>query len=240
MEPIPVPSFLPEALEPKPEAGRWWQRLGDTVAPARLSYAIAALFLIITVGLAFWVTSLHRENAVATVRLEEERARLEQATAAADDLEAKKSELEERIRRYERQTAPDQKEKQIAELQRTVDELARSHANVPIVNLEPQGSMRGQTQTTASTIDLPTGVNAYLVVLNVNGEQKHVRYTLEIEDQKGAVVRREPGLRKTPNDTFTLVLTRGLLPPGEYHFRLYGTNGIKQLIEDYTVVIRFR
>jgi hypothetical protein len=239
-EPVAIPSFRPEVLAQHSRPRGWRARFGDLLVPARLAYAMAALFLILSVAIVFWAVSLQKERRTVAALLAEERAGREQAIAAAGDLESSKRELEERIRRYEQDGASRGKEEQISELRRTVNELSRSHANAPIINLEPQGSLRGQAQTSAKTIDLPPGINAYVLVLNVTGEQKHQRYALEIEDQKGAIVRREPGLQKSPYDTFTLVMTRGLLRPGEYHFRLYGTNGRRELVEDYTVLIRFR
>jgi hypothetical protein len=206
---------------------------------------MAATFLVISVLLGVWLVSVRRGHQSEVARLNNELAQKDEAMASSSqELEETQRTLQETIRRHQQEGSPDrgkQYEEEIAALRSSIDELSRPQINAPIVSLEPQGSIRGQVENGARTIDLPAGANSYMLVLNVTGEQSHSGYQLDIEDLSGKVVRRIDGLHKTEHNTFTVGLSRQLLPAGSYRFRLYGIDAHKRkLVEDYAVRIRFK
>lgn len=206
---------------------------------------MAAVFLVISVGLVIWLASVQRGHQSEVARLSDELARKDEARAASSqELEQTQRTLQETIRRHEQERTPDgakKHEDEISALRSSIDELSRPQINAPIVNLEPQGFIRGQSQSGARIIDLPAGANSYMLVLNVTGEQSYAGYELDIEDLSGKAVKRIGGLHKSEHNTFTLGLSRQLLPAGSYQFRLYGIGaGKRTLVEDYSERIRYK
>jgi hypothetical protein len=231
-------------VEEKTEAGverpSWWRRFTVDLFYARLPYEAAAMLLIVSVAFSIWLVYLRREDHIIRARLEQEIAeRDRQLASASDSLEEARRQLEEAIRLREKASQPSG-QTEIAELRRAVEELSRPQLNIPIVNLEPQASLRGQTSEKAALIEVPSSANVFTLVLNVAGQQNHSGYALEIADQSGKIIWQGRGLRKSPYNTFTLALARRLLPAGQYRIRIYGLGaGQKQLVEDYSVQIQY-
>ena len=105
---------------------RWWQWLAAILTPTRLSTAMAAGLLIISLSLVAWMASRKQQSQRLAERLNEQLAEREQAIAAAtESLEEARQQLEETARRNQ------QYESQIAELRQNVDELSRNNDESP-------------------------------------------------------------------------------------------------------------
>lgn len=246
----------------------WGQRLGGLFFSSRVPYAVAALLLVLSFALIAALIFQRRENqrllaqlndrpaerpagtvAPSPETLEEMRRQLEEATrrtereeaarAAAQEEVARRSSQENMRERPSRPTGRDGTE--IAELRRTVKSLSQPQVNVPIIDVDPQGSSRAQSQDAPATIEVPSGANLFTLILNVAGEAWHSSYALEISNQRGATVWRGRGLHKSPYNTFTVALPRRSFPTGRYRIKLYGLrDGQRQLVEDYAVRVQYR
>jgi hypothetical protein len=236
----------------------WWRQPGLAFQP--MPYAIAALLLILTLALGIAVLTLRRNTQQLTAQLNEQMTRKDETIAATNEsLAETRRQLEEANRRAEQEAAARRAEQEAATrsssapapssrraepdssrmtvLRQTVNNLSEPQLNVPIVNLDPQGDTRGGQQTAAS-IELQKGANLFTLVLNVTGEAAHENYALEILDQRGKRIWHGKGLRRSPYNTYTVVLSRRLLPAGQYRLKLYGlTRNDRELIEDYAVKI---
>ena len=215
-------------------------------APGRVSfaYAAAACLLVVSLALVMWSFSVRSQNRKMAERLDEEIAKQDQQMAASNEaLEQTRRQLEEANRRAEPQDSSErlkQYESEIAELRRDVDELSRPQLNTPIIDLEPQGATRGESTANVKLIELPASANLFTLVLNVSGQPKASSYAAEITDQNRRVIWRGQGLRKSAYNTFTLSLSRRLLPAGRYHLTIYTLGAQKEQVEDYAVHIQYK
>jgi hypothetical protein len=211
----PVTVSSPRPLTPSPQ---WWQ--------ARWPYALAASFFIVGLSLGGWLISVRRQLA------EQKQA----VDAAQKSLEDTRRQLEDIVRRS------GQNDAQIAELRQTIGQLSQPQLNIPIEDIDPRRvSSRQGHAGAARTIDVPSGVNFFTLILNLVEPPTYARYAIEILDQRGTVAWQGRGLQKTPYNTFTLALSRPLFPAGHYRINLYGLRGSrKELVEEYAVRIRYR
>jgi hypothetical protein len=201
-------------------------RLESVFALPRVAYAIAAVLLILSAALGIALRSLREDNRLLAGLNEQLRERDRAGTPSS----------KERIRQVEQHAT------QIAELQQRINELSQPQMNLPIRDLDPQGSTRGQSRRADAVIELPSSASLFALILNVGGEVAHSSYALEIMDGRGKTVWSGGGLQKSPYNTFTVALSRRLLPAGRYRIKLYGTmpEGRKQLVEDYAVRIVYQ
>jgi len=222
---------------------QWWRRFGMDLYFAPSVYAMAALLLVVSIGLGSWALMLRQQNQREIARLEKEAAERERTMAdTTESLEETRRQLDETRRQYEQDKSSQKDgngETEIAELRRAVEELSRPQLNAPIVNLEPQASVRGAA-TNAPVVEVPSGANIFTVVLNLSGQQAFSSYALDISDQGGKVIWQGRGLRKSEYNTFTVALARRLLPAGQYHLKLYGSGGgERKLVEEFAVRIHY-
>jgi hypothetical protein len=217
-----------------------WRRRG-AIGFRVIPYAMAASFLIMCVLLGLWAMSLRRENVRVNMQAERERIERESELAAANQtLDETRRKLEEAIGKPAGD-AGGTKPNEIAELRQKIEELSRPQLNTSITDLETRGSVRGSATDTVKTIEVAPGTNFFTVILNVSGQPSFKNYLLDIQDRGGKMIWSGRGLRKSPYNTFTVTLTRGLLPAGSYHLKLYGASGNqKELIEDYAVRIEYK
>jgi len=219
LAPAPVPLRV-VASEPKPG---WSERLRGWFSLPALGYAMAVPLLLVSLALIGWIASLRRENAQLA-----EAARHNAQQASQNQLSA-----DEAARRAQ------QSETQIADLRKNIEELSQPQINVPITDLMPRESSRGQGNDEVQRIDLPAGTNLFTVILNVTGQPNFADYALEVLDAQGQVVYQGRGLRKSAENTFTVALHQRLLPAGQYQFKLYGLNkGQRTLVQNYRVQLR--
>jgi hypothetical protein len=218
--------------------GDWWSRFGAAFSTAGAAYAMATALLVVTLAVIVWMVTQRREGQQVIARLDQEVAQRDQTlTATKESLDETRRQLEEANRRGSSSEQAQKYEGQIAELQRNLDELSRPQMNAPIIDLEPQGSTRGASLA-AKTIEVPSSANLFTLVLNVAGEQNYSSFALEIAERSGKVIWRGAGLRKSQFNTFTVTLSRRLLPTGSYHIKLYGVGGNQtKMVEDYAVQI---
>jgi anti-sigma factor RsiW len=199
----------------------WRQRMNLAFSSTRVAYALAASLLVISLGLGLWTISLRRENQQLAASLRERRGAEERVIKSLDQ-------------------ASRQHESDIAELRRNIDELSQPQLNVPIADLYPRGFARNQGQA-AATIDVPARVNLFTLVLNTAHDQTFPTYSLEIVDERSALVWQGRGLQKSALNNFTVSLARRLFPTGQYLVKLYGWRGErKRLVEEYAVRIRYQ
>jgi hypothetical protein len=221
----------------------WWPWLRMVFSPVQAPYALAVSLLIVSLVLGAWIVSLYRENQRIAARLNEQLAEAnERLAAATGSLEKARQQLDEspgRSEQYETQIA--ELRQNISELSQTVDELSQPQINVPITDLDPQDSARGERSGRVTTIQVPEGANIFTLILNIASEQKHASYGLEIVDERGKIVWRGQGLQKSQSDNFTIALARRLLPAGRYRIKLYGLRGgQRELVEDYAVRVQYQ
>jgi len=210
----------------------WRQSLSVLFRPGYFPAAVVAALLIVSIMLGFWIASLLRENARLIASLNGQRVTRDQT---AEALAEARRRLEDTSRRAE------QDKQQTAELRRTLDELLRPQFNVPIIDLDPRDSTRGQPAPSVPVIEVPAGAHFFTLILHVPGQPSHESYELEVADQRGAPVWRGPGIQKSPYDTFTVALPRRLIPAGQYRIRLYGISaGRQDRVADYRVRVQYR
>ncbi len=246
----------------------WGQRLAELFSSFRVPYAVAALLLALSFALVAALVFQRRENqrliaqlnerpverpdgtvAPSPETIEEMRRQLEEATRRAQREEAARVAAQEELARrrtqeniQERPSQPAATDKtQIDELRRTVNSLSQPQINVPIIDVDPQGSTRAQSPGALTTIEVPSGANLFTLILNVTGQPSHPAYALEISNDRGVTVWRGRGLQKSPYNNFTVALPRRSFPAGQYRIKLYGlNNGGRQLVEDYAVRVQYR
>ncbi len=124
----------------------------------------------------------------------------------------------------------------VAQLRRTLSELAQPQINVPIRDLYPDTTTRSGSPRLAT--EVPAVARSFTLVLNLPEPQEFPAYQVEIFDSAGTAVWTGRGLEMSPYGTFTLGLTHDFLPAGEHRVLLYGLDGDRRvLIQPYTVEI---
>jgi hypothetical protein len=226
----------------KARAGRKRSIVASPLAP-RLAYIAATFLLAVSLALAIWSLSMRSQNQKLAARLNEEIAKGEQKIPTTEQQnqtdrspnetsqQAVAPETSERLKRYETE---------IAELRRNVDELSRPQLNTPIIDLEPQGATRGESSARFKLIEVPSTAHLFTVVLNVSGQPKASSYAVEITDLNGQVIWKGQGLHKSADNTFTLSVSRRMLPAGRYHFVLYTLGAQRERVEDYAVEVQYK
>jgi hypothetical protein len=217
---LELKSFAPA---PAPELGTvrkpsWLERLGLRFQLPIPAYGVALVLLIIPLALVGWVSMLRQENA----RLAEISAQNQSSVDAAR-------------RRAE------QAESQIASLEKNLNELSRPQFNIPITDLVPMDASRGPGNESIQKIELPAGTNFFTVILNVTGKPSFADYAFQVVDAQGQTIQEGRGLRKSAENTFTVALSRRLMPAGSYEFRLQGvTQDGSTLVQAYKVQLRYQ
>ncbi len=214
----------------------WRRAPAPLFASIRLAYSVAALLLIVVLALGTWVVSLRQQNQRLTALLNQQPADATQSSAAAKRaLEETRRKLEETLRRS------GQIEGQMAELRRSTEELSRPQLNIPIADLEPQASLRGERKGLLKTIEVPSSSAFFTLVLKVKGQQSYSGYGLEILDQHGKKIWEGSELQKSSYNTFTVALPHPLFPGGQYQIKLYGlAKSQKVPVEDYAIRIEYK
>jgi hypothetical protein len=122
-------------------------------------------------------------------------------------------------------------------LERGLADLSQPQVNAPVVDLLPASPLRGEPGERA-VVELAPASRFFALILSPKGAPDDAGYRVEIRDAGGRSVWSEDGLEKNPHGSFTLILPRGFLRPGEYRLRLYGLEaGREQLIEEFPLRI---
>jgi hypothetical protein len=116
-------------------------------------------------------------------------------------------------------------------------DLSHPQINAPVVDLLPASALRGGPERRA-VVELAPASRFFALILSPKGSPDFAGYRVEILDAGGRAVWSEGGLEKNIHGSFTLILARRFLPPGEYRLRLYGLEGgAGKLIEEFQVRI---
>jgi hypothetical protein len=203
----------------------WLERLGLRFQFPVPAYGTVLVLLIIPVALAAWVVMLHQEN-----------LRLAEMLKGNSQLAVQNQSSADAVRRR-----AEQAESQIAALEKNLDELSRPQFNVPITDLVPMDSSRGPGNESIQKIELPAGTNFFTLILNVTGKPSFAVYAFQVIDAQGQTIQEGRGLRKSAENTFTVALSRRLMPAGSYEFRLQGvTQDGRTLVQTYKVQLRYQ
>ncbi|HEX5718776.1 MAG TPA: zf-HC2 domain-containing protein [Thermoanaerobaculia bacterium] len=123
------------------------------------------------------------------------------------------------------------------QLERSVEDLSRPQVNAPVVDLFPASELRGG-EGEAAVVELAPASRFFTLILSPKGSSDYAGYRLEILDSGGRAVWSAEGLEKDRHGSFTLILARSFLAPGDYRLRLYGLEGdAGTLIEELRVRI---
>jgi hypothetical protein len=133
----------------------------------------------------------------------------------------------------------EQRQQEIIELRRSLEDLSRPQVNTPIIDLDLQNT-RSAADRAVKTVTAPKGGTLFTVILHADDGPSYSEYALEILDARGRQIRRVRGLRRSPEDTFIVSLSRRLLPAGRYRLRLYGLYaGGSKAAGDYLIRVRY-
>ncbi|MBI4469452.1 MAG: zf-HC2 domain-containing protein [Acidobacteria bacterium] len=205
------------------------------LSSAAVPYALAASLAILSITLGIWTASLWSDKRQLARQLgETSTAREQQVLAGEASLQEAKRQLEEASHRFR------QSETEIASLRQRVDELSQPQGNVVVAELTPRGFERGDEGHT--NIEVPAVSKVITLILPLRGSTSFKDHEVEILDERGQLIWRGQGLRKSPDllDNFSIVLPRQKLPAGRYRIRLFGRDARRrQPLEDYFVRIRY-
>ena len=209
--------------------------------PLYLPYAIAASLLVLSLLLGALLISQSRENQ----RLVAE-ANNRQSIYSAETTESRRL-LEESTRRAEqesaaRRVAEEELAKRDAAAKSTIlpKRSVAPEANVPIIDLNPQDTGRGNQNPKAATVQLSPDTDLFTLILNLSGEDSSRNYSLEVTDRNNTTIWIARDLRKSPYNNFTVALRRRSFPAGEYRLKIYGLrDGRRQLIEEYAIRLTY-
>ena len=226
----------------------FWQRLTGLLSPAALPYAMAAAMLIVSLTLALWVASLHKQSQQLAAQLNEQLSEQKQmndklekdASTTAQALEDTKTELQEaRKQLAETEQRSADSEKLLAESRNRTTDFSKPQINVPIVDIAPESAVRGGGKE--NLVRVPKTAHLFTVILNLVGQSSYPIYAIEIFDARDKLVWSGQGLRKSPENTFTLALPDNLFPAAQYRIKLYGLQGKqKDLVQDYTMRVQYQ
>ncbi|HYE75218.1 MAG TPA: hypothetical protein VEF04_17885 [Blastocatellia bacterium] len=228
------------------ESSGWMDWLRSKFAIPSLALAAAAL-LLATSFLAYRLILIQNDNEklVAATRTYEEQAKGAQSSIGNVQQELLRTQQQLEAERQRAQQA----ESEMAKLRQEAENRSSQNAstitqpefNVHIVDLVPRDSDRGKGASEQQRIQIPRTSNVVTMILNVTGQPNFADYKLEVLNQQGKVVYQGRGLKKSPENTFTIALLSRSLPAGQYQFKLYGlSQGEQTLAQDYAVQIRYQ
>ena len=135
----------------------------------------------------------------------------------------------------------DEATRRASDLGRSVDELSRPQVNVPIIDLDTVGPLRGGAPSKAKLVEVPAGATRFDLVLYVSDPTNYERYDIEIRDGHDTLIWRGEELRRSSFDTFTVGLPARMFPAGHYRLHLDGRTGKEsRTVQHYDIQIRYR
>lgn len=234
---LPLKAETPSAINSHISSiSRAWRRLRF---PFLLPYAVAASLLIATFALAFWVSSLRRENQRLALDAQENTRRIASLDAQLSEREGaelnaarQRDEARRTLETQEQETTPRAPgyEDEIAALRRPsparipsiTSAPDTSSINLPPFELYPEETLRGASTTATTGIKLPRDATRVSFTLNTLSRAAFDSYRLAIVNRDGETIWSRGGLRKNLDGNFTFIVPRRLLPAGGYSFQLYG------------------
>jgi hypothetical protein len=207
-----------------------------------LALATAASFIAVA-GLGVRVAYLQRENESLAGRLADVRgsASASPAPAVRPSNEVVSENLAETRRQLEAErTRATSLEAEVAAARAAGGPVGEPQINVPVIDLEPLGSLRSESGQSRS-IELPANVTLVTLILTASNPEPEVEYALEIRDGADRVTWQGSGLRRSPLRTFSVALPAKLLPAGDARLRLYALRDRqRQLVDQYSVRIVYK
>lgn len=205
-------------LRERTQASRSWN-----IRPfARAALAAAALLLLLIGG--GWSLSLLRENRDLSSELA--RSRQPRPVPVMTDGSEIRELREESARQRER----------IARLEQAASRPDMPSVNVPVIDLDPSGVLRGESRGEREIV-FPSGATVATLILNTRVSARYDNYGVTMSDRAGKVLWTSAGLIRSPDDTFTISIPK--LPDGRYTLSLAGVRGSKQIrMENYVIRIR--
>jgi hypothetical protein len=124
----------------------------------------------------------------------------------------------------------------VGQLERGIAELSSPQLNAPVVDLFPASALRGGDG--GGVVELGPSSRSFALILSPKGSSDFAGYRTQIIGPAGNVVWSGGGLERNRDGSFTLILSRRFLGPGEYRLRLFGVHGeTRQLIEEFRMRI---
>ncbi len=128
----------------------------------------------------------------------------------------------------------DEAERSLAAARERLSRAASPIANVPVLDLAPEGSLRGGEPSPELTA--PAAETPVVLLLAARAHAPADRYALTLRGPDGQLRWRLEGLRPSPYDTFTVVLPAGGLAPGGYRLELLAARGAEErVLERYAL-----
>jgi hypothetical protein len=219
-----LPTYAPHRSGSRWPALSGLERLGLSAAQSLMLGAAALILIAATAALLTISITLRRENARLVAQRQDVQS---QQPSAPPPPEVTPRDAQD-VAKLEAQAA------EIVSLQARLDEALAPALNVPIVDLEPPDTVRGEKTRPAAQV--PTTSRLVTFVLTTSTDPRSTDHEIELVGPSGAVVWRAAGLRPGQERTFTVTIPLSLLGNGMSHLRLYrGSNTSRTLVEDYPV-----
>ena|GEM_PF-1040666 len=225
-----------------------WQRIAAFFSlrpPFARATHLVMLFILLALG--FWIVMNRHENSIRMAQLQEQiAAREQELDSVQKELEEMRRNLPETTRgivQGRSETAVKPYEQEIARLNRTIADLSNPQLDIPIVDLDPGGSVRGGggPKDAGTLIETPRTANLITLILNFTSRQQYSGFEVEIFDQSGKQIWRGHIAPRSQANSLNLTVARRLLPGGQYQFRLFGRrDGKIEAIADYPVTLRYK
>jgi hypothetical protein len=218
----------------------WWRRIFPSFGFRPLTAGLTAAFLLLSVGLGWWLINIQQQNRTLLAELNQQRTEAAEITA-----------LRNRIEELQRPqptplpqptvspstTEQDALKAEIAKLKNELARLTRPQLDVPQIDVDPQNETRGvgnENKTTVTTVQVPASAEMFTINLPGAGSKPFPSYLLELYDAKTNKLVWS-GQRQQDNDTtFTLTLAKRNFSAGKYRIKISGMSGKKkELISTY-------
>jgi hypothetical protein len=246
------------------------QRLIKFFELKSLNFALAAMLVLITVSLGAIVFSLYRENRNLVARLEERQNQPEErkiinqtvepaaeetprpspeptisapgktAPAIPDKTDNSDTELNQSRRIDAEKQKAEAADRRAAQLEQRLKELSEPQVNVPIIE---DAFLTTRSDSDPKIVEMPNETRIFTVIIPADTREfsPDAVFELEIRREKAGLVTTARGLRKDPQGTFTISLSKSIFPAGAYYFRLYGLSGGKrEIVAEYNLQFRYK
>ncbi len=199
------------AIPPAAQEKHSWRKWLWPQSALKLAFA-TCLAGAIALGAGLWMLWQSRNEQTRLIAQQQE---MRERVAS---LEAENQQLREDNRR---QAQPQQTDRDLAELQARVKELAAPQLNPPVFDLYPREMTRRADQSEINEIAVPRDAKSVALILNSQSQIATRAASLEIVNAQGAIVWRTDGLTRHPTGDYTISLPAEFLPPGRYALNLY-------------------
>ncbi|MGH9309606.1 MAG: hypothetical protein ACRD1U_09550 [Vicinamibacterales bacterium] len=135
-------------------------------------------------------------------------------------------------------------EREAVDLRAGIARLSGPQVNAPVLDLIQADATRGteaRGEPGAQRLTIPVAAAMFTLILTAPNETAGADHAIEILDASGAPVWRGGGLKKGPDNTFTIAIPRTLLTAGLYTINLKSvSDGQERLADSHLVRIEYR